>query len=186
VEPLQLSMPARAAALADFDRDGLDDLLIATGDPSLEVRRAPSFDGGAPVPLPVTVSDRLAAADLDGDGDLDLLAATASGLEVLEQQADAGFVSRATLSGVATFGAQLADLDLDGRVDATWIAGDKIHVGRNGGGFSFLPYDGVAGPGTPLSLAIGDADGDGDLDLAATCATGTESTATYLRINKVK
>lgn len=187
--PLQTPVPGLVtAAIGDADHDGLADLLFVddTLPAQLEVLRStpPGFSAAAPLPLPF-VPLAFAAADLDGDADLDLLAFDGTSVKVLENTG-AGFTERASVPAAAALGLRFADLDLDGRLDLVWLEADRLKVRRNAGTFQFTPFEATTGPGTPLVLSLGDVDGDGDLDFAATCRTGTDSTVTYLVINKVR
>jgi hypothetical protein len=187
--PLQLPVPGLvSAALADADHDGLADLLYVddTLPAQLRVLRStpPGFTAAAPLPLPFAPLS-FAAADLDGDADLDLVAFDGAAVKVLEDTG-LGFTERASFPASAALGLRIADVDLDGRPDLVWLDADRLKVRRNAGSFQFTPFEATTGPGTPLVLSVGDVDGDGDLDFAATCRSGTDSTVTYLLINKVR
>ena len=169
-----------AAALADFDGDGTADLLLAQQDGNLAVRAGPGFDSpSTPVSLG-TMALRIAAGDLDGDGDADVVISTAGALKILENMGTR-LEERPSLP-VSAFAVAVRDLDLDGHADVVWLGGNTVEVLRNAGGFTFDAHPEPTGPGTPLSLAVGDFEGDGDMDIAATVLDSPGGTATTTHV----
>jgi hypothetical protein len=176
-----------AAALADFDGDGSADLLLIQGDGSLVVRFGPAFDvASAPLPLGSTPS-RIAAGDLDGDGDADVVITSSGAVSVLENMGTS-LVERSARTATGAFAVAVRDLDLDGRADVVWLADGEVEVLRNLGGFVFATHVVFTGPGTPVSLALGDFEGDGDTDIAATVIDppGGAGTTTHVLENLVR
>jgi hypothetical protein len=175
-----------AAALADDDGDGLEDLFLALGTQEVVIRRAPDFAASTPMPLG-TSATLLVAADLDHDGDADLIAYADGKVHILENLGAPGFAERSS-ENAAPVALIARDLDLDGRPDFAWIESGKVEIRRNTGDFVFAPYSLETGPGTPLSLTAGDLEGDGDPDLAAAVAAtgGGTATTTYIFINEVR
>jgi hypothetical protein len=177
-----------AAALADFDGDGHQDLAapqvdehamaVAPGLP--DGGFGPASPLGAP-PLPFLA----AAADLDGNGrpDLALLSvgceewdpAPCEGVVSVYRAAGGGLQSRTDYPvGVEPSSLVIADLNLDGLPDL--VAGSSgtpdavpgavsVLLGRGQGAFAALP-DAPAGARV-ADLAVGDVDGDGRPDLLA-------------------
>jgi hypothetical protein len=178
-----------AAALGDADGDGLADIAYVSSDAmelKLLLSKATGFTAGTALPVPFTPTI-MAVGDLDADGDLDLLAHDGTGVRALENTG-AGFAPRVTEPAAAAIGLRIIDVDLDGRPDLTWLAGDQVRVRRNLGNFQFTTYDTTttAAAAPPVSFAIGDVDGDGDPDVAATYSTGGSSTVTHVVLNKVR
>lgn len=171
-----------AAAVADFDGDGLDDLvftqiaahrirsLISNGDGTF----APPVDystGANSNPFDVV------AADLDGDGAPDL-AATGRGrrsVRVLLNAGDGTFGAVAEYSiGASAEQVEAGDIDNDGDLD---LAVAELGGGEYEAGFLLNNGDGTFAPALLLpeptdiflvtGIALGDIDSDGNLDFAS-------------------
>lgn len=173
-----------AVALGDLSGDGLTDLLTVDQANLAVLWAAPGFaaDGGLPLTVPVSAA---ALGDLDGDGDLDLAVVSGNDVKLLENTG-LGFADRLTFTSAAPHDVVIADFDLDGRPDVFWATGDEVVVRRNRGGWQWLEFRAVAGPGPRVSTSVGDADGDGDLDVAVTVSTGADSTLTYVVRNRTR
>lgn len=172
-------------SLADFDGNGAVDVLSVSG-AQLDVHAAPSFvafDAGV---LPVALTSAQ-GADFDGDGDLDLAGVAGGSVKLLENTGATGFAERLTIPAAGAHSLRVGDLDLDGRVDFVWEAGDKAFVRRNQGAWVFAPYEATfgSGLGAALSFSVGDVDGDGDLDLVSTRAAPNASIS-YTQLNRVR
>lgn len=114
----------RATTLADVDRDGDLDALLAHGEPLVSVflndgaGRFAAMDG-SPFPLPGPAFD-LAAADMNGDGREDLVAATVESVTVLLARSG-GYVPAPGSpypAGPGAYRVVVGDVDADGRNDA--------------------------------------------------------------------
>ena len=161
---------------ADFDGDGLSDLLLlsefnarlrtgrgdGTFNPAGPVFGLSGFDGANAQPI---------VCDVDADGDLDVVLALATGrLWLLRNDGSGNFdgVFASTL-GMTPFDLDFADLDGDGRNDLFVVdqqSGYLIHLrSLPSGGFQLTGSTFVNG----ARIVCGDLDGDGDRDLAA-CA----------------
>ena len=193
-EPVDSGIDApNAIRLADLDRDGDLDAVIAAGPDgtggSISFRPFDSSTGdwGAAVVLDAAfaLALDLAVADLDRDGDLDVAAVSSSGDELAWWENSAGdgsaWIGRTILSGAALDGAaavEIGDLDGDGDPDIVVAArsADAIRWFENDG----EPSDGgwtarvinAAPFDDPVGLDLFDIDRDGDLDVIATGENG--------------
>ncbi|MDC0671860.1 FG-GAP repeat domain-containing protein [Nannocystis radixulma] len=174
----RLVASTRHALLADLDRDGADELVLAVlhvdGCELLRVR----LDGDAPnVALIATLSPqhhRVRAVDLDGDGVLDLLADRYGRIElaILVGLGDGTFAApRRTEVEHEAWIEAVFDMDGDGLLDLVSVDGDgtQVLVGRGDGEFAApRPWAAIV----PYQLAAGDFDRDGRADLAILDRTG--------------
>lgn len=128
VEGQRLPHPGADGALcADFDGDGLDDVLIYGSQTQLWLRRTdaatPFVLSSGGTLLPGQFVSAAAARDLDGDGDLDLLLGSFADDHVLEHQGPSAdgspvYVEVGRLDGVgSTQGYLWLDVDGDGDED---------------------------------------------------------------------
>jgi FG-GAP-like repeat len=163
----------RAVAVADLDRDGDADLVVALqSPPQVVVHRqlaAGSFDApvaiGESVATPA-VSRQLRLADPDDDGDTDVIATRADGTVCIARNAgDGSFANFACIANAIR--SELADINRDGQLDLVtagastgveWRAGD-----RNG---AFGSPSAVDFQRSASGLAIADLDRDGRPDIA--------------------
>jgi predicted nucleotidyltransferase len=173
---------------ADFDNDGLLDLLIS-GSPDngstfytkIYKKEKDNFvDINAH--LPGVWGSSIAAGDYDNDGDLDILLtgyghySTITRLYRNELQNDKiTFVDTyAQLQAVNSSAVAWGDYDNDGYLDIC-LSGISFNVPitkiyRNNGGESFIDINAPLKPMAVSALAWGDYDNDGDLDLAVSGA----------------
>jgi len=162
------------AALADVDRDGIEDLvLLARSSANVGVFRGNGTGGfvepGTLLPAGGDPSD-VACADLDGDGDLDIVVADPAGARFLAWLGDGAGGSSGPVEstvGFAPFSFRLGDLDSDGLPDvlATLQASNDLGLAFATGTGSFDQDRTLASAdGVPLDIALSDLDGDGALD----------------------
>ena len=167
-----------ALDVADLQRDGRRDLLVAAADIGTGVTHLQRADGAFASPpggqLFAPAVD-VATADIDGDNDVDVAAAvrgdftTGDSIRLLANNGTGGLGGGSTLAagGVKPRSLAFGDLDNDGDLDLSWLTGDVdtvVVTALNSGDGTFQPgsMHGVATCSDHLNL--GDVDGDGDLD----------------------
>ena len=173
---------ARAVVIADFDGDGLDEILVAANDGSDGRAALYSRDGTSSTftraILDATSSPctSIALGDVDGDGDVDAaLACGADGVVLLRNpgQLDGTWMLTTVYDGTGGANAvsvEIADMDRDGSCDVVSYRADleSVRIDLAGdGSFGATPIvvaAGVLAPSGALVRAI-DADADGDQDL---------------------
>jgi hypothetical protein len=171
--------PPSGVVVADFNRDGKQDLAVATargvniylgnGDGTFQsAARYSEFVNGS----------FIVAGDFNGDGKLDLMVLTAGGIYFLAGNGD-GTLETATLAATGEFDGALATSDLngDGKLDLVTLGTESSNVAvllGNGNGTLQTPVNYLVGT-YPQSLVIADLNGDGKADIAVTeCASTTE------------
>lgn len=170
---LAAGLDPRGAAVADFDRDGRQDLAVANAG-SLDVSILLGREGGLLSPaeyLKLHIWPRfIAADDLNQDGNPDLLlAGLGEEFAVLMGQGNGTFGPPAYFEvGFGEFSAALADLDRDGNLDLALADRHSselaILLGDGMGGFS--PRERFTAGLIPRSIVAADFNRDGSNDLA--------------------
>lgn len=172
----------RSLDVADFNRDGLLDIVVANRNSSDVAVFLGNGAGGfpaAPVLYGVGSNPRaIKAADFDKDGRIDFVTANAIGSSVTLWRGDGGggFTARAEFStvlpGKTSFPRSLVveDFNLDGHLDVavSSSSGENVSMLLGDGAGSFAPPTSIAwGPGHDYSLNLisKDLDLDGDVDL---------------------
>jgi hypothetical protein len=159
--------------VADFDRDGKLDVVVACRDVDVVMLLRGNGDGSFANAPPVTVLDEsadayVAGADFDGDGRPDLVDGSWEGARVVENRNVAGGWMGSNLFDYPS-GLAAADLDGDGRPDLVMPRANDTHID-----ISITAADGTPGAlralatdgGPYVSAAAADFDGDGKADVA--------------------
>ena len=184
----------RSVAVADLDRDGDMDLVVANAGSDVNVVYGNNRDGTFSVfPLGTEDSHGVAIEDLDGDGRLDLIFANAgtAGNSVY-QNASTGpgsfvFGAQPTLGAEDSRAVAIEDLDGDGRPDLVFAnagtAGNSVYenVSTGAGDFAFS-MQAAQGAEDSRGVAIEDLDGDGMPDLVFANA-GAASNSIYQNVS---
>lgn len=173
-----------AVSLADYDRDGYPDILLAdvSGSATYSVRLFRNLSGQAFVEVPANLGAGAFAAwgDYDNDGYPDILKASLQGstmAQVLHNNRDGTFSNiNAGLDPVAdgSFGSW-GDYDNDGYLDILltgWDGSGNNRLARvyhnNGNGTFTRAFTGLTGADRIPTARWGDYDGDGFLDILIT------------------
>ncbi len=184
-EPIKVSYAAGyvtrvGIALADLNRDGIKDIVLAYGDVVVAMGSRSAQYTFKLTPMPASVQ-LVASMDVDRDGNADVIAQTwSNGAYVLFGNGSGGF-SRRVFMDTAAQGyndMKVGDVTGDGLPDLVMVSGQGLQR------FYVYPHDGVKGFGPvqihampddnnywPLGgIAVGDFDADGLNDVAVTIA----------------
>lgn len=168
-----LEQSTAVQVIADFDGDGLDDLLVATGPGEAGVRLGGALEADA-IALPMAVAGEsvgLVAGSFDGDAHLDLAFISYEGdaLVTLRGVGDGSFtVAGSTPIAEYAYTMVAGDISGDGLDDIVLTASSPVPERRVAyladGDLGFVP-EAVILPGSGGKPFIRDVDGSGRLDL---------------------
>lgn len=165
------------ASIADFDEDGLDDLVLSTD--SIEVFELWRSLSGAEWATPVVLSDlpnpsRSVAADFDGDDHIDIILTHSSPLstQISRGNGDGTFDPPTLLGAFSNYVMEAADVDQDGDPDLIYSSFRSVSVLLNLGSLTFGP--GLEFYAQGLYPHVADLNQDGVQDLAVSRSDGTD------------
>jgi VCBS repeat protein/Big-like domain-containing protein/chitobiase/beta-hexosaminidase-like protein len=171
-------------AVADFDRDGISDLVTGnTTENTLSILHGnadATFTARSTIPVAVPPT-LVTTGDLNGDDLQDLVVTSRSTntISILLGKLDGSFTTGATLAtGAGPQGTVIADLNGDGFPDIATADTDSgmvsIFVGDGHGNFPSYPNTfNFSVPGKPVSMVVADFNKDGLLDIATSNLDGT-------------
>jgi hypothetical protein len=162
-----------AVAVADFNRDTVQDIASATGGGNNAVGVSLGINDGAFCDLVGYASgdmNGVATADFDGDGQMDVIAFDyyTHTIDLLHGNGD-GSLEAPTVYGLADgpTAVAIADFNGDGRPDvAVGSSGNSVGVLLNDGAGGFLAPTNYPVGAWASAIAVGDFNGDGKPDLA--------------------
>lgn len=167
-----------ALDVADFDRDGVDEALLATANlydgyfTAYDLSRAaadwtsPTFSNEAGVAV--------AHGDLNGDGYQDAVTMTGAGVvRAYDLHGQAVLWTSTSLGSGAALALAVADLGR-GQPDIVALAGSRAVVYTRASGVVGYVEAGSHNVASPLDIAVADCDGDGAPEIYVLGSTGTE------------
>jgi hypothetical protein len=163
---------AGSISIADVNKDGKLDLVVAAGNPELLLGNGDGTFGPPQQTVSLKKSTSSAiVSDFNHDGNPDIVASTSNGPVLLVGDGTGGFTELSTLiAGKDPAGLLGADVSGNGLGDLV-VADDSVFPGFSTWLGTRSRYDAApqtpAGPGA-CALAKGDWNGDGNLDLAET------------------
>ena len=176
----------RPHTLADFDGDGLQDLLTQRGD-----LYAGNGLGGFTLQASGLTSVAAAVGDFDGDSDLDIVSSGAGGYR--ENLGSFVFAAPSSQPFVGGSHAVTGDFDGDNDIDLlvsgdAWFNGstttysnDRLFVNNGAASFTLVPLLVLTATTTAKQMQVLDFDHDGDQDVACVgVIAGTPSTWIYV------
>ncbi|HEY6376298.1 MAG TPA: Ig-like domain repeat protein [Edaphobacter sp.] len=175
-----------AAAVGDFNGDGIADLVVANDtDNSLSILLGNGHGGFSPAPgSPIAVGPNpfgVVVGDFNSDGvaDLAVVNSGSTNVSILLGDGHGGFspaVGSPVAVGTDPFGVAVGDFNGDGIADlavANWGSNNvTILLGNGSGGFSASGSPVAVGT-RPYAITVGDFNGDGIADLAVANQTST-------------
>src|SRR5436309_4864607 len=163
---------SRGVAAADFNRDGVPDLVLTgdenpTGSVSVFLGHGDgTFAPGTTYCLP-SGALAVAAADVNSDSFPDLAVGTRDNYMLLLGNGDGSFAPATELEPQGTAFVSFADLNADGHPDIVVSTASSVLIRLGNGDGTFRPAITIAFPCVYGKVLHGDFNGDGRTDLAA-------------------
>lgn len=189
----------RGLAVADFNGDGVPDVVVANYANGASVLYGDGDGGFGPgnlIPLTVSGGTDVAAGDFNGDGRTDFAVATVVKTISVSLNGATGFAAPVTydVGGSPLGGITAADLDRDGNLDLVAPenpnggGGPTVLRGDGHGNFTQVtPAPADTYGGEPAAYSVADFNGDGKPDLATAdldgTTTGTAGSAATVFLN---
>src|SRR6185295_182319 len=173
VDLLTEAQSSRAVAAADFNRDGVLDLVVTglenfPNQGSISVFRGNGDGTFAPrvtYALPGN-ANAVAAADVNSDTYPDLAVGTGFNYMLLLGNGDGSFATATELESQGTTFVSFADLNTDGRPDIVASTASSVRIRLGNGDGTFRPAISIAFPCVYGEVLHGDFNNDGRTDLA--------------------
>jgi hypothetical protein len=153
-------------AVADFNSDGLPDIVYSNASPMVDKTYILYNQGGnsfTNTEISNKGGERNSIADLDNDGDWDILQCEYDGMRYFVNNGTFTFDEHQLETNVV-YDMAIADFNEDGNMDIAAAMNDSLVIHFNLGGFQFAPKK-VMSDKTYGVIGLGDMDGDGDVDL---------------------
>lgn len=171
-----------AMVTADFNGDGVPDLLVANGDGSYTVMLGAT--GGTFTPTTTSISSMLsgspsqiAVGDFNGDGyaDVAIPSPNSGSVVILLGNGHGTFTASSVSLSDAPYAVAVSDFNNDGKQDLVvgGAFGTTFFLRGNGDG-TFTQSQSISGPGA-TSIVVGDFNDDGNADVATTNTNGDYS-----------
>lgn len=165
--------PPEAEAVADMNRDGIPDLVVADNSAYMEIHLGDAFGGYSGVVLqpltPASSTSRFAIGDINRDGKLDIVA---GGANLLYGNGDGTFATGGPIgSPGSTEDESLVDLNRDGRLDLILLQPLSLNVAM-GGIATFGPATAYPLPANSRDFHVEDWNRDGKPDVAVATEGG--------------
>ena len=165
---------ANTLAVADFNRDGIPDIISADEFVNVAKLMLGNGDGSFQAPIEYAVGSAplaLAVADLNRDGKPDFVVAnTGNGsVSLFLQESSAPHAVSLVDTGISAVNGITglsADFDRDGKLDVVASGGSYLVLVQGHGDGTFVNATLISSDGSPSAVAVGDFNNDGKLDLS--------------------